>query len=54
MHAAVIGTPPDNAEKMLSFLKETECGQVLNGLPFSVFGCGNSNWANTYQKGSDS
>ncbi|KHE72043.1 bifunctional cytochrome P450/NADPH--P450 reductase [Halobacillus sp. BBL2006] len=47
--ASYNGNPPDNATSFVNWLntnKETE----LKGVEYAVFGCGDRNWANTYQK----
>jgi len=41
------GTPPDNARKFLQWLEEGDA--PLAGVRYSVFGCGNSDWAATFQ-----
>ena len=42
------GKPPKNARKFVKWLDTVEEGQ-LNGVHYAVFGCGDRNWANTYQ-----
>ncbi len=42
------GKPPKNARKYVKWLEELEPGK-LNGVQYAVFGCGDRNWANTYQ-----
>ncbi len=42
------GTPPDNARAFCRWVESLEAG-ALTGLRFSVFGCGNRDWATTYQ-----
>jgi cytochrome P450/NADPH-cytochrome P450 reductase len=44
------GTPPDNAVKFCRWLREepNQSGQ-LRGVRYAVFGCGNRDWAGTYQ-----
>ncbi len=41
------GAPPDNAVKFVGWL---ESGPALQGVKFGVFGCGNKDWASSYQK----
>jgi cytochrome P450 / NADPH-cytochrome P450 reductase len=42
------GKPPKNARKFVKWLDELE-PESLNGVTYSVFGCGDRNWASTYQ-----
>jgi cytochrome P450 / NADPH-cytochrome P450 reductase len=42
------GNPPKNARKFVKWLKEDD-NSSLNGSHYAVFGCGDMNWANTYQ-----
>ncbi|WP_354669982.1 cytochrome P450 [Paenibacillus sp. BSR1-1] len=42
------GNPPKNARKFVKWLKEEE-ETSLNGVRYAVFGCGDTNWASTYQ-----
>lgn len=42
------GQPPDNARKFVSWLDSLAAGS-LDGVRFAVFGCGNTDWARTYQ-----
>ncbi|WP_375691691.1 bifunctional cytochrome P450/NADPH--P450 reductase [Pseudooceanicola sp. LIPI14-2-Ac024] len=46
--ASYEGQPPDNARRFVPFAEGLEPG-ALDGLPFAVFGCGNRQWARTYQ-----
>jgi cytochrome P450 / NADPH-cytochrome P450 reductase len=51
-HAAIIcssynGDPPDNATAFKQWLEDSA---DLGDLKFGVFGCGNREWSNTYQK----
>lgn len=41
------GSPPDNAAKFCTWLEQ---GPSLQGVRYALFGCGNREWANTYQK----
>ena len=44
------GTPPDNAEAFCHWLKdETIAADALKGINYTVFGCGNREWATTFQ-----
>lgn len=43
------GNPPKNARKFVKWLKESDANS-LNGVKFAVFGCGDTNWASTYQE----
>ncbi|WP_377890463.1 bifunctional cytochrome P450/NADPH--P450 reductase [Alkalihalobacillus sp. R86527] len=47
--ASYNGNAPDNADKFVQWLEEMEEGEV-NGVQYAVFGCGDRNWANTYQR----
>ena len=42
------GLPPDNARSFVSWIKDVPAGS-LEGVKFAVFGCGNMDWARTYQ-----
>ncbi|MFV8829967.1 cytochrome P450 [Alkalihalobacterium sp. APHAB7] len=42
------GKPPRNAVRFVKWIKEVEQGR-LAGVQFAVLGCGDRNWANTYQ-----
>ncbi len=42
------GTPPDNAEKFVSWLKTARTDEA-EGVNYAIFGCGNSDWAATFQ-----
>ncbi|WP_052353742.1 cytochrome P450 [Neobacillus jeddahensis] len=42
------GNPPKNARKFVKWLKEGK-SEELNGVTYAVFGCGDTNWASTYQ-----
>ncbi|WP_213958141.1 cytochrome P450 [Variovorax sp. dw_954] len=46
--ASYEGQAPDNAKQFLSWLEARGAGE-LAGLRFAVFGCGNRQWARTYQ-----
>lgn len=42
------GKPPDNARQFMAWLEGAAAGS-LDGVKFAVFGCGNRQWARTYQ-----
>ena len=46
--ASYNGGPPDNAGAFIQSLREAEPGS-LKGVRYTVFGCGNRDWASTYQ-----
>jgi cytochrome P450/NADPH-cytochrome P450 reductase len=46
--ASYEGQPPDNARQFASWLDTLAPGD-MNGVSFGVFGCGNRQWARTYQ-----
>lgn len=46
--ASYNGGPPDNAGGFLSSLRDAAPGS-LKGVRYTVFGCGNRDWASTYQ-----
>lgn len=46
--ASYNGKPPSNAREFVQWLEKVEPGE-LNGVKYSVFGCGDHNWASTYQ-----
>ena len=46
--ASYNGTPPDNAQKFVSWLEGADAG-AAKGVKFAVFGCGHSDWAATFQ-----
>ncbi len=43
------GQPPDNAKKFCGWLANGESPDALAGVRYTVFGCGDRNWASTYQ-----
>lgn len=47
--ASYNGNPPDNGRQFVDWLLEEEEGK-LQGIRYTVFGCGDHNWASTYQK----
>lgn len=42
------GKPPNNAKQFVQWLEQVEPGE-LHGVHYAVFGCGDHNWAATYQ-----
>lgn len=42
------GRPPSNAQAFVEWLEQIDDGE-LEGVRYSVFGCGDHNWASTYQ-----
>ncbi|WP_457102233.1 flavodoxin domain-containing protein, partial [Microbacterium sp. P5_E9] len=46
--ASYEGQAPDNAKKFLSWIEGCTAG-TLDGVRFAVLGCGNRQWARTYQ-----
>lgn len=47
--ASFEGEPADNAAKFVDWLSHVE-GEELSGVRFAVFGCGNHDWVQTYQR----
>jgi cytochrome P450 / NADPH-cytochrome P450 reductase len=47
--ASYNGTPPDNAAGFYRWLQDGMAPNALAGVRYTVFGCGNRNWASTYQ-----
>ena len=47
--ASYNGAPPDNATRFVKWLGEDLPKDRFAGLRYAVFGCGNSDWAATYQ-----
>lgn len=43
------GQAPDNAAKFVKWIDQAEAGE-FKGVKYAVFGCGNRNWASTYQR----
>ncbi|KGX90732.1 NADPH--cytochrome P450 reductase [Pontibacillus halophilus JSM 076056 = DSM 19796] len=46
--ASYNGHPPDNAQRFVEWLEHANNGDA-SGVHYSVFGCGDRNWASTYQ-----
>lgn len=47
--ASYNGHPPDNAKQFVEWLEQASTDEV-KGVRYSVLGCGDKNWATTYQK----
>jgi cytochrome P450 / NADPH-cytochrome P450 reductase len=47
--ASYNGAPPDNATRFVKWLRDGMAKDALKGVNYAVFGCGNSDWAATYQ-----
>ncbi len=47
--ASYNGAPPDNATQFVKWLRDGMAKDALKGVTYAVFGCGNSDWAATYQ-----
>lgn len=48
--ASYNGRPPDNAERFCRWIDDAATpADAASGVAFSVFGCGNMDWASTYQ-----
>ena len=47
--ASFEGQPADNARRFVDWLEHGATG-ALAGVAFSVFGCGNRDWVQTYQR----
>ncbi|HEX3549220.1 MAG TPA: cytochrome P450, partial [Candidatus Elarobacter sp.] len=47
--ASYNGAPPDNAAGFYAWLQAGMAPDALAGVRYTVFGCGNRNWASTYQ-----
>ncbi|HEY4441976.1 MAG TPA: flavodoxin domain-containing protein, partial [Candidatus Elarobacter sp.] len=47
--ASYNGAPPDNAAAFYTWLQSGLAPDALAGVRYTVFGCGNRNWASTYQ-----
>ena len=49
--ASFEGEPADNAAQFVSWLQNLSSGDnLLKGVKYAVFGCGNREWARTYQR----
>ena len=49
MYSFLTGQPADNAAHFVEWLTSTE-GNELANVKFGIFGCGNSDWVQTYQR----
>jgi cytochrome P450 / NADPH-cytochrome P450 reductase len=47
--ASYNGQPPDNAAQFCKWLEGDQGADALSGVRYAVFGCGNRDWAATYQ-----
>ncbi len=47
--ASYEGQPTDNARQFVPWMESLSAGS-LQGVKYAVFGCGNKDWARTYQK----
>lgn len=53
MTSSYEGEPPDNAASFVSWIEglpQSINSSALSGVRFAVFGCGNREWARTYQR----
>ena len=48
--ASFEGQPADNAAHFVTWLESVKDAQAFADLKFAVFGCGNRDWVNTYQR----
>ena len=48
--ASFEGLPADNAAHFVSWLESVTDAAAFTDLKFAVFGCGNRDWVNTYQR----
>ncbi|KAI0767655.1 fatty acid hydroxylase [Fomes fomentarius] len=48
--ASFEGLPADNAAHFVEWLKNVKETDAFEGVKFAVFGCGNRDWVNTYQR----
>ncbi|CAG8908608.1 unnamed protein product [Penicillium egyptiacum] len=48
--ASYEGQPPDNSKKFVAWLELIQQENKLDGVKYTVFGVGNSDWARTYQR----
>lgn len=47
--ASYNGAPPDNATQFVKWLSAEHAADAFKGVRYAVFGCGNTDWAATYQ-----
>ena len=48
--ASFEGQPADNAAHFFTWLENVQDQSAFSGIKFAVFGCGNRDWVNTYQR----
>ena len=48
--ASYEGQPADNAAHFVNWLENVQDAEAFAGIKFGVFGCGNRDWVNTYQR----
>lgn len=48
--ASFEGEPADNARHFVEWISNIEDTKAFEGVKYAVFGCGNKDWAGTYQK----
>ena len=48
--ASFEGLPADSAAHFVSWLENVKDAKAFADLKFAVFGCGNRDWVNTYQR----
>ena len=48
--ASYEGQPADNAAHFVNWLENVQDASAFAGIKFGVFGCGNRDWVNTYQR----
>ena len=48
--ASVEGQPTDDAKHFVEWLENAKDADASAGVKFGVFGCGNRDWVNTYQR----
>ena len=48
--ASFEGQPADNAKHFVEWLENTLGAEAFAGVTFGVFGCGNRDWVQTYQR----
>ena len=48
--ASYEGEPPDNADQFVAWLETMTASSNLEGVEYAVFGCGHSDWKNTFHR----
>jgi cytochrome P450/NADPH-cytochrome P450 reductase len=48
--ASYEGEPPDNADQFVAWLETMTANSTLEGVEYAVFGCGHSDWKNTFHR----